>query len=589
MHGRDHRAEWDPTRHRFVGGADPTPLDVFLGPSPMMGNLLPGLTLANGFGTSGGLLWLPYREGVRDSGNALDTGELVEVAWSHADPRSDHFETVMARLHPIADVDAEIDLDSYTASDPWESSPWAGTSAFGYPGVGPGVALGTFAAPGGDWGGNNTTDWYGFIAISDADADTITFSGPGGWSEAAPYTYSLSGAGTIGYVFHKFNSSSSTAVSVTFASGTTASRSAGYVRIRKAAGVTPTVDADVGDQESNSTVRPIVTLTGNVPVTSGLLVVGAYLGPEGFDPSDAHKRPDVQATPATDSNKVPLYRVNKRNYLVTRYVGGLGQPGGTSGGGAPSGSAGGALDGTYPNPGLAASVAGAGLAESSDVLSVNVDNSTIEINSDTLRVKDGGITAAKVAADVATQAELDAHVNDTTDAHDASAISFSPTGSIAATDVQAAIAEVASEAGGGGGSELAYVERTSNLSVTATTAATSQEVVSAGAISFDGATIVMIEFFAPAVNPGADGDIVFNLFDGATDLGRIGHCAVIASGSTTGQPWQTIRCARRLTPSNASHTYKITAWRAAANGTVIAGSGGTDPAYLPAFIRIFTV
>lgn len=47
------------------------------------------------------------------------------------------------------------------------------------------------------------------------------------------------------------------------------------------------------------------------------------------------------------------------------------------------------------------------------------------------------------------QAKVDTHVNDTSDAHDASAISFSPTGTIAATDVQAAIAEVASEASGG--------------------------------------------------------------------------------------------------------------------------------------------
>lgn len=38
------------------------------------------------------------------------------------------------------------------------------------------------------------------------------------------------------------------------------------------------------------------------------------------------------------------------------------------------------------------------------------------------------------------------HLADTSGAHDASAISFSPTGTIAATDVQAAIAEVASEA-----------------------------------------------------------------------------------------------------------------------------------------------
>lgn len=51
---------------------------------------------------------------------------------------------------------------------------------------------------------------------------------------------------------------------------------------------------------------------------------------------------------------------------------------------------------------------------------------------------------AEVATDAA--ADLAAHINDSSDAHDASAISFSPTGSIAASDVQAAVAEVATDA-----------------------------------------------------------------------------------------------------------------------------------------------
>ena len=46
---------------------------------------------------------------------------------------------------------------------------------------------------------------------------------------------------------------------------------------------------------------------------------------------------------------------------------------------------------------LKAAVAGDGLAHSAGVLSVGVDGSTIEINADALRVKDSGITAAKLA------------------------------------------------------------------------------------------------------------------------------------------------------------------------------------------------
>src|SRR5690349_11648488 len=43
--------------------------------------------------------------------------------------------------------------------------------------------------------------------------------------------------------------------------------------------------------------------------------------------------------------------------------------------------------------------------------------------------------------------DLAAHLADTTDAHMATAIGFTPAGTIAATDVQAAIEEVASEVG----------------------------------------------------------------------------------------------------------------------------------------------
>ena len=48
--------------------------------------------------------------------------------------------------------------------------------------------------------------------------------------------------------------------------------------------------------------------------------------------------------------------------------------------------------------GLGQVTAGQGLSKTGDTLDVNVDGSTLEINSDTLRVKDAGITAAKLSA-----------------------------------------------------------------------------------------------------------------------------------------------------------------------------------------------
>lgn len=100
---------------------------------------------------------------------------------------------------------------------------------------------------------------------------------------------------------------------------------------------------------------------------------------------------------------------------------------------------------------------GLGLSDNgAGVLSVNVDGSTIEIVADTLQVKDGGITIAKLSFDPATQAELDAvaaalaaHLADATDAHDASAVSVADlAGNFTGTDVEAVLAELFALIGG---------------------------------------------------------------------------------------------------------------------------------------------
>ena len=65
---------------------------------------------------------------------------------------------------------------------------------------------------------------------------------------------------------------------------------------------------------------------------------------------------------------------------------------------AGDGISGGGTSGTVTVT-LATTSAGNGLSYSSGVLAVGVDDSTIELNSDAVRVKDLGITSAKIAAD----------------------------------------------------------------------------------------------------------------------------------------------------------------------------------------------
>ena len=60
--------------------------------------------------------------------------------------------------------------------------------------------------------------------------------------------------------------------------------------------------------------------------------------------------------------------------------------------------------------GPAALNAGNGLSYTGNTLNVNVDDSTIEINADTLRVKDLGVTTAKINTDAVTAAKINADV-----------------------------------------------------------------------------------------------------------------------------------------------------------------------------------
>jgi len=137
----------------------------------------------------------------------------------------------------------------------------------------------------------------------------------------------------------------------------------------------------------------------------------------------------------------------------------------------------------------------------------------------------------------------------------------------------------ATGATGASAGELAYAQITADISVTATTEATSTAIVSSGAVTY-AATPIMIEFWCGwAVAPNSAA-LDFLLYDDTTIVGWMGVLAVSASNMQT-----PIHLMRRLTPTAASHTYKIKAMVSGGTGTIKAGSGGTG-VILPAFIRV---
>lgn len=138
------------------------------------------------------------------------------------------------------------------------------------------------------------------------------------------------------------------------------------------------------------------------------------------------------------------------------------------------------------------------------------------------------------------------------------------------------------------GYEIDYVEITSPVSVTATSAATADTCITGSAITYDGSTIIMVQFFAPYVTTvaaSAAGWLV-ELYDGATNIGAFEQ---VTSQTSVSILRMGASGSRRLTPSNASHTYSIRMWTTTA-GTASFGAGaGGAGNYLPAFIRITKV
>lgn len=130
---------------------------------------------------------------------------------------------------------------------------------------------------------------------------------------------------------------------------------------------------------------------------------------------------------------------------------------------------------------------------------------------------------------------------------------------------------------------VAYVEFTADVSITATTVGTANQIVSAGALTFENVPH-LIEFHCPYYAAPAQQTLVI-LRDSTTVLGTLTRPGSSQSGI--------INTPRYLTPTAASHTYNVAAWLGGAGtGTMNAGTGGTagdGTTDMPGYIAVYRI
>lgn len=140
------------------------------------------------------------------------------------------------------------------------------------------------------------------------------------------------------------------------------------------------------------------------------------------------------------------------------------------------------------------------------------------------------------------------------------------------------------------GYEFAYNEFTSPVSVTATTEAGADVIVTSSAVTYDGSTIVRIEFGCDYAQTPVNVIGRLWLYEkvGAGAAASIGELAVIRGDDATNTQLWPVLIARRMTPSSASIIYSVRGSTASGTTYIDAGAGGAGNAF-PGWIRITKV
>lgn len=198
----------------------------------------------------------------------------------------------------------------------------------------------------------------------------------------------------------------------------------------------------------------------------------------------------------------------------------------------------------------------------------------------TLPVAGQGVTAGLHATNYAALQSL---LNGGLDDDNVDSLAPSKLSQMAATTGQVLVWDGSQWEPGNAGSVLAYGQVTSPVTVTATGAATANTVATAGAITADGTSSILVQAYAPGVSPANSigAQIHMIVVEGTTVIADIAE--VINTSSN--QLRVPLFAALKLTPAAGSRTYSLRAYVSTGSGNVSAGTG-TGGAGAPAFIRV---
>jgi hypothetical protein len=168
---------------------------------------------------------------------------------------------------------------------------------------------------------------------------------------------------------------------------------------------------------------------------------------------------------------------------------------------------------------IASTTAGDGLAHSSGVLSVTVDDSSIETNSDTLRVKAGGITNAMLGGSIA-NAKLSNSSVTVSDGSNTSAIALGGTLTFAGVSNETDVSESSGTVSVG---IVSNPTLTGNVTVTGNlTVSGNTTTVNSTTVTIDDPIFTLGGDTAPSSDDNKDRGIEYRYYDGSAKIGFFG-------------------------------------------------------------------